>query len=176
VGHAEVKDIPVMYAVLSSAKISNILSPAEQEAAGLTADFKEVYDECKCHFEKNPPPNEMAGLREEYISGLIKIFKEGGLYQNREGAIQVNGCQFRTQFVHPAGAPLGEYKVFCYAVQDGKARLIFQDKFLVKSGALAQWLAYHAQTSPAIYGSLAALIAVAAGLLVGVVFRKSGGH
>ncbi len=176
VGHAEIKEIPVMYQVLSSANISSILSPAEQEAAGLTSDFKEVYEQCKIRFEKDLPHNEIAGLRQEYVSGLIKIFKDGGLYQRHEEAVQINGSQFSVQSVYPAGAPLGEYKIFCYAVQDGKARLIFQDKFLIKSGALAQWLAYHAQTSPVIYGSLAAVIAVAAGLLVGVIFRKSGGH
>ncbi len=176
VGHAEVRDIPVMYQVLSSAPISDILSPEEQDLAGLTADFKEVYQQSKISFEKDVPHNEMAQLRQEYISGLIKIFKEGGLYRRQEGAVQVNGYQFKAQLVQPTEAPLGEYKVFCYAVQDGKARLIFQDKFFVKPGVLADWLATHAQTSPVIYGCLAAVIAVAAGLLVGVVFRKSGAH
>jgi len=176
VGHAEVKEIPAMYQVLSSAKISDILSSAEQEAAGLTSDYKEVYEQCKVHFEKDMPHNEIASLRQEYVSGLIKIFKDAGLYLRQEGAIQINGSQFSARSVQPSDAPLGEYKVFCYAVQDGKARLIFQDKFLVKSGTLGQWLAYHAQESPVIYGVLAALIAVAAGLLVGVVFRKGGSH
>ena len=176
VGHAEIKEIPVMYQVLSSAKISDILSPDEQDLAGLTSDFKEAYQQCKISFERDPPHNEIAHLRQEYISGLIKIFKEGGLYQTREEAVQVNDCRFKARLVHPAEAPLGEYKVFCYAVQDGKARLIFQDKFLVKPGGLAQWLADRAQTNPAIYGGLAAVIAVVAGLLVGVVFRRSGGH
>jgi hypothetical protein len=176
VGHAEVKEIPVMYQVLSSAKISDILSPAEQEAVGLTSDLKEIYDECKVHFDQDIPHNEIAGLRQEYVSGLIKIFKDSGLYQRQEGAVQINGSQFSARSVQPSDAPLGEYKVFCYAVQDGKARLIFQDKFLVKSGALSQWLAYHAQASPVVYGVLAAVIAVAAGLLVGAVFRKGGSH
>ena len=176
VGHAEVKDIPAMYQVLGSAKITDILPPAEQEAAGLTSDYKEVYEQCKVHFDKDMPHNEISGLRREYVSGLIKIFKDAGLYLREEGAIQINGSQFSARSVQPSDAPLGEYKVFCYAVQDGKARLIFQDKFLVKSGTLGQWLAYHAQASPVIYGVLAAVIAVAAGLLVGVVFRKGGSH
>ncbi len=176
VDHVEVKEVPGMYHIFSSAKIADILSPAEQEAAGLTADFNEVRDRCKLCFEKDPPHNQIAGLRREYVSGLVQIFKDSGLYVRHEGDVKINSSQFTVESMQPSDAPLGEYNVFCYAVQDGKARLIFQDKFLVKSGAVAQWLAYHAQTSPAMYGVFAALIAVAAGLLVGVVFRKGGSH
>ena len=176
VGHAEVRGIPVMYQVFSSAKISEILPIAEQEAVGVTSDYKEVFENCTIHFDKDMPHNEIADLREEYISGLIKIFKNSGLYLRQEGAVQLSGVQFAARSVQPSDAPVGEYNIFCYAVQDGKARLIFQDKFVVKSGVVAEWLAYQAQVSPVIYGILAAVIAVAAGLLVGVVFRKGGSH
>ncbi len=175
-GHAEIKEIPAMYAILSSAKISAVLSPAEREAAGLTLDFKEVYDQAKVRFERDPPPNMSADLRKEFISGLLTIFREEGLYQTSETAVRINGCQFKAQFLLPTGAPLGDYNVFCYAVQDGKVRLLCQEKFLVRPGRLIGWLAYHAQANPEIYGVLAALIAVLAGLLVGVVFRKGARH
>jgi hypothetical protein len=176
VGHAEIRDIPGMYAILSSAKISNILSPTGQEEAGLTPGFEEVYKRCEVRFEKDPPPGAVAGLRREYISGLIRIFKEGGLYQNLEGAVSIEGHQFTASLVHPAGAPLGEYAIFCYAVRDGKASLLCQNKFLVTSSGLADWLATKARTDPAVYGVFAALMAVAVGLLVGVVFGRGAGH
>ena len=73
-GHAEVTEIPVMYAVLSSAKISSILSPAEQERAGLCPDFRDVYQQAKIKFEKDPPRGEIARLHREYVSGLVKMF------------------------------------------------------------------------------------------------------
>ncbi len=176
VGHAELKDIPVMYVILSSARISSVLPPAEQEKAGLDQDFKEVYEKANIRFEHGPPRYEIANLRYEYVSGLIKIFRGEGLYQIQEGSIKVNGGRFEARFVRPPGAPLGQYTVLCYTVQDGKARLMAQGGFLVQSSRIVNWLSYHATASPAIYGVLAALIAVIAGLFVGAVFRRRAGH
>jgi len=176
VGHAEVKGIPGMYAILSSAKVSSILSPAAQEEAGLSPSFEEVFRRCEVRFENDPPRGSIAGLRREYISGLVRIFKEAGLYQNLEGAVTIQDNRFTANLVHPAAAPLGEYAIFCYAVRDGKAILLCQDKFLVSSSGLADWLATKARTNPAVYGVFAALMAVAVGLLVGVVFGRGAGH
>lgn len=176
VGHAEVKDIPGMYAILSSAKVSSILSPAAQKEAGLSPGFEDVFRTCEVRFENDPPRGSIAGLRREYISGLVRIFKDAGLYQNLEGAVTIEDNRFTAKLVHPAAAPLGEYAIFCYAVRDGKAILLCQDRFLVSSSGLADWLATKARTNPAVYGVFAALMAVAVGLLVGVVFGRGAGH
>ena len=122
-GHAEVTEIPVMYAVLSSAEISGILSPAEQERAGLYPDFREVYQQAKIRFEKDPPPASEPALHKEYVAGLIKIFIEGGLYQYQEGAVKMDSRTFTARLVYPANAPLGDYKIFCYVIEGGRARL-----------------------------------------------------
>ncbi len=176
VGPAEIQDIPGMCAILSSAKISNILSAAEQRAAGVTSDFKEIYEQSKIRLRQEPPQSEIASLRQEYLSGLLRILTEGRLYQSQEDAVKINSCQFRAQLVYPANAPMGEYTAFCYFVQEGRARLVWQEKFVVKSGGLAEWLSHQARANSAIYGVLAALIAVGAGMLVGVIFRKGAGH
>lgn len=176
VGHAEIKDIPVMYAILSSADISGILPPAEQEKTGLDQGFKEIYETATIRFEHEPSQHEIANLHREYVSGLIKIFRTGGLYLREEGVVKISGCQFQARFAHPTGAPLGEYTVLCYAVHDGKARLMARGSFLVQSSGIVKWLSYHASASPAIYGIIAALIAIMAGVFVGVIFRRGTGH
>jgi hypothetical protein len=175
-GHAEVTEIPVMYAVLSSAVISGILSPAEQERAGLCPDFRDVYQQAKIRFEKDPPPGQRAALHKEYVSGLVKIFKEGGLYQYREGAVKMDSRTFKVRLVYPANAPLGEYTIFCYLVQNGKARLFCRDTLLIKSSRVIDWLSYYAHAKPAIYGIFSAVVAVAVGLLVGIVLGRGTGH
>ncbi len=175
-GHAEVTEIPVMYDVLSSVKVSSILSPAEQERTGLCPDFRDVYRQAKIRFEKNPPPDQITVLHKEYVAGLIRIFIEGGLYQYREKAVQVDSRTFRARLVYPAAAPLGEYKIFCYLVEDGRARLLCQDTLLVKSSRVIDWLSRYAHASPAIYGIFSALVAVVVGLLVGVVLGRGTGH
>jgi hypothetical protein len=175
-GHAEVTGIPVMYAVLSSARVSSILSPAEQERAGLCPDFRAVYEQAKIRFEKNPPRDDITRLHKEYVAGLVRIFVESGLYQYREGAVKMDSSAFKARLVYPANAPLGEYQIFCYLVENGRARLLCQDTLLVKSSPVIEWLSYYAHASPAIYGIFSAVVAVVVGLLVGVVLGRGTGH
>ena len=174
IGHAEVKNIPGMYALLSSAKISGILSSEEQQATGLTPDFKEIDPLAKTHHKKEPK-EEVVTLNREYLAGLIKILVEKKLYQNEE-AVTIAGGQFKARLLHPVDAPLGEYRVFCYAVKDGKAQLLVEEGFSVKSSGLADWLYRQANMNAVVYGILAALMAIGAGLLVGIIFKKGGGH
>ena len=176
ISHAEIKKLPGMYALLSSGKLSGMLSPEQQKTNGLSPDYQEIYQKAEIHFKSPPKEEEAASLKKEYIAGLIKILEQGGLYQVQEEAVQLSGVQFTARIKHPADAPLGEYQVFCYAVKEGKTDLLAQDKFQVKQIGLAEWLTHQAGSNAVIYGILAALIAVAAGLLVGMVFKKGGGH
>ena len=86
------------------------------------------------------------------------------------------GGQFKAQLLQPVDGPLGEYRVFCYAIKDGKVQLLTEDGFSVKSSGLGDWLYRQAVTNAVVYGILAALMAIGAGLLVGVIFKKGGGH
>jgi hypothetical protein len=176
ISHAEVKKLPGMYAILSSGKISGLLPPEQQKALGLSADYQEIYARAELHYKEPPKESEAAQLKKEYLAGLIRIQEEGGLYQVREDAVRLSGSQFTVQLKHPADAPLGEYNVYCYAVKAGQAQLLGQDKFQVKQTGLADWLTQQASENAVIYGILAALIAVGAGILVGLVFKKGGGH
>jgi hypothetical protein len=175
-GHAEVVGVPVMYAVLSSARMSDIVSPAEQEKIGLCSDFRDVYQQTNVIFQKDPPGNESVRLRREYVAGLIRMFREGGLYQYREGAVKIEAGAFRVELGYPASAPLGEYKIFFYLVENGVLRLVCDDRIRVKSSPIIDWLSYHAHNSPAMYGIFSALVAVAVGLFVGVVLGRGAGH
>ena len=176
ISHTEIKKLPGMFALLSSGKISGILSPDQQKTMGLSPDYQEIYTQAELHYKEPPKENEAAQLKKEYIAGLIKILEEGGLYQVKEDAVKISGTQFTAQIKHPADAPLGEYAVFCYGVKDGQARLLAQEKFQVKQTGLAEWLTHQAAGNPVVYGIMAAIIAVGAGLLVGIIFKKGGGH
>lgn len=176
ISHAEVSKLPGMYALLSSGKISGLLTPEQQKTLGLSPDYQEIYARAELHYKEPPKVSEAAQLKKEYLAGLIRIQEEGGLYQVREKGIQLSGNQFTAQLKHPADAPLGEYNVTCYAVKDGQAQILAQDKFQVRQTGLAEWLTQQASSNAVIYGFLAALIAVGAGILVGLIFKKGGGH
>jgi hypothetical protein len=176
IGHAEVRNIPGVYFILSSARIKEILTEEEQRAAGLTCDFQEVYQQAQIVHKEGPGKEEAPGLNREYLSGLIRILKEAGLYKCREGAVKISGGQFEARLIYPADAPLGEYRVFCYAVKDGKAQIFGEGSFWVRSTGLAEWLSRQAYKNALVYGFLAAFIAVGVGLFVGVIFKRGGGH
>ena len=176
ISHAEVKKLPGMVALLSSGKLSGMLSPEQQKANGLSPDYQEIYTQAEIHFKAPPKEAEAAALKKEYIAGLIKIMEQGGLYQVKEAAVQLSGNQFTARIKQPADAPLGEYQVFCYAVKEGNVELQSQEKFQVKQIGLAEWLTHQAGSNAVVYGFMAALIAIAVGLLVGLVFKKGGGH
>jgi uncharacterized protein (TIGR02186 family) len=176
VSHAEIKKLSGMYALLSSGKLSAILTSDQQKANGLSPDYQEIYSQAEIHFKTPPREEEAAGLKKEYISGLIKILEQGGLYQIKENAVRLAGNQFTAQIKHPADAPLGEYRVTCYAVKEGKIALLAEDKFQVKQTGLADWLTRQAGSNAVIYGIMAAIIAVAAGIFVGLIFKRGGGH
>lgn len=176
ISHASVKNLPGMYALLSSGKISGLLPPEQLKTKGLSPDYQEIYDRAEFHFKEPPQESEAAPLKKEYIAGLIKIMEQGGLYRVGEGAVQISGNQFTARIKQPADAPLGEYGVLCYAVRGGQAELVAQEKFGVKQIGLAEWLTHQAGSNAVLYGILAALIAVAVGILVGMVFKRGGGH
>lgn len=176
VKHAEVKNLPGMCVFLSSARIKDILTEEEQKAAGLTYDFQEVYQQAQIVHKEDSNKEEAAGLNREYLSGLIRILKEAGLYRFQEGAVKITRGQFEAQLIHPSEAPLGEYRIICYAVKDGKAQLFNEQSLLVTSTGLAEWLSHQAHKNSVVYGFLAALIAVGVGLFVGVIFKRGGGH
>lgn len=176
VRHAEVKNLPGMCVLLSSARIKYILTDEEQKAAGLTYDFREIYQEAQIVHKENPPNEEAANLNREYLSGLIQILKESGLYRVQEGAVKITRGDFEARLIHPSEAPLGEYRIMCYSVKDGKARLFNEQTLLVTSTGLAEWLSHQAHKNSVVYAFLSAFIAVGVGLFVGIIFKRGGGH
>ncbi len=176
VRHAEVRNLPGMCVLLSSARIKDILTDEEQKAAGLTYDFQETCQQAQIVHKEDPKKEEAASLDREYLSGLIEILRESGLYRFQEGAVKITRGQFEAQLIHPSEAPLGEYRIMCYAVKDGQARLFNEQSLLVRSTGLAEWLSHQAHKNSVVYGFLAGFIAVGVGLFVGIIFKRGGGH
>ena len=171
VSHGVVRTLPGMYALLSSVKVAEALSPEEQRAVKLFPDFEELLQQGRVSFQEERVPEEAETLARDFLRGLIRILQEKGLYQQEEKAVQIAGGQFQAILLLPAEAPLGEYRVSAYALEGGKARLLAIGRFTAKTEGLAAWLARQAQDSPSVYGIIAVLIALGAGAFVGVIFQ-----
>jgi hypothetical protein len=74
------------------------------------------------------------------------------------------------EFALPAGAPAGEHEVRMLGYRDGVAAVLASEKLSVKRVGLAHLVATAAQRHGLLYGILSVAVALAAGLLSGVLF------
>ena len=80
---------------------------------------------------------------------------------------------FRANIVFPANVPTGQYTVSVYLLRDGAVVSAQTTPLAVNKVGLGATVFTFAHTRSAIYGGIAILIAVAAGWLAGIVFRRS---
>jgi hypothetical protein len=171
VSHGVVRSLPGMYVLLSSGKIADALSPEDRKDLKLFPDFQELRELGNISFQGQRAPEETEALARGFFQGLVCLLQEKGLYKQDEDAIRVAGGQFQARLLLPAQAPLGEYRVSAYVLEEGKARLLASGNFTVRAEGLAAWLGRQAQDSPAFYGIMAVLIALGSGAFVGAIFQ-----
>jgi len=111
--------------------------------------------------------------------GLLKIKERGNLYNIVEDPKRLEvaeGKLFKHYFRFPAAATEGRYLVESYCFQNGQLVGYGKDVIQIKKVRLENWLTHTSKNQALFYGIMAVLIALGAGLLVGVIFRKGGHH
>ena len=111
---------------------------------------------------------------------LLKLKKKEGLYSIKKGSIRYKRLGHKKEFscdiILPPKLLPGRYKLNFIAIKDGK---ILQDStsFLrVKLSGLPKLISYLAFQHATIYGIISTLIAIVAGLFIGIIFKSSGAH
>jgi len=171
VNHGMVRALPGMYALLSSGETGEPLLTEEQKAAAILADFQELRQPGRISILEESGPEEAEVLSRDFLKGLIRLLQKKGLYRQEEKAVRIARGRFEARLHLPAEAPMGEYRVFAYALEKGKARLIAEGHFTGKAEGLASWLARRAHDNPIFYGIIAVLIALGTGIFVGFLFQ-----
>lgn len=123
-----------------------------------------------------PTPADKHALLEE----LLKLKRSEGLYGVRNDAIQYGESDgssktFAATLSMPPRLPPGEYAVEIFALNQGNIVESTTDHLKVDEVGLPALLSALAFEHGALYGVLASLIAIAAGLLTGFLFRGSKG-
>jgi hypothetical protein len=111
--------------------------------------------------------------------GLLKIKERANLYNivaDPKRLEVAEGKLFKHYFRFPAAATEGRYLVESYCFQNGQLVGYGKDVIQIKKVGLENWLTQTSQNSAVFYGILAVVIAMGAGLLVGVIFGKGGHH
>ncbi|OGP75350.1 MAG: hypothetical protein A2Y80_10545 [Deltaproteobacteria bacterium RBG_13_58_19] len=170
----EVTGAPFMYKIHASKPIDRIISA--DTARELEIGYPAVRDRMKMHLSRGTATPEDA---DKVFQGLIKIKEKGNLYNIVEDPQRLEiteGKLFKHYFRFPPAATEGRYLVESFSFEKGELVGYGKDVIEIKKVGLENWLTETSQNSPVFFGILAVLVAVSAGLGVGMIFRKGGHH
>jgi uncharacterized protein (TIGR02186 family) len=113
-------------------------------------------------------------MLETFRKALIRNKERDGLFATGGDNITFLGGQlFRTRLHFPANVPTGFYDVEVFMLQDGRVVHAQTTPLIVRKAGLGADVFFFAHNYSAIYGIIAVLLAVAAGVIAAFVFRKS---
>jgi len=172
VGMLNFERTPNFYAVHSTRKLEDILSPDEMEkyTLGYPALEKQV--------EVKPVADEAE--KAKWFSEFVKYKEDSRVYASSYGKITTSAAnndrmEYSIQTDWPYQASPGDYFVTVYAVRNGKVVEQAETKVNVEQVGTVKALATMAKSNAAFYGILSIAVALGAGFGVGMVFRKGGG-
>ncbi len=158
--------VPSFYSVASSRPIEELADPAvlARHAIGL----------------ENVPvtPLDGQGLDAETLAvfeeALVRRMQADYLYvRATEPVIFLSGRLFRTTLTIPANVPTGQYAVEVYLIRDGQVVGAQTTPLIVTKVGLGARIYEFARSDSALYGLAAVMLAIFAGWLASVVFRRA---
>lgn len=156
-------DVPAFYAVQSSDDLAEIAPPilARSLKLGLL------------YVGHGGQPRGSIGAREPFREALVELKREQGLYVERQGAVTfLTPNFFRTTASFPAAVPDGLYTVQVYLFADQAYLASTSLDLVVAKSGFEQRMYVFAQDDALLYGIVVVLIAIFAGWLGGIVFRR----
>ena len=113
-------------------------------------------------------------LAREWKDGLKRNQVRLGLYREKVGRVSFLGNQlFRAEFDLPANVPTGSYQVHVYLLRDGRVVSAQTTPLRVDKVGVEAEVFDFAHRHAAVYGIVAILVALMAGWLGNVAFRRS---
>jgi hypothetical protein len=163
------EDVPVLYVIRSSSKLPD-LAPAN-----ILQQWEIGYDGLKTKIIK--APDDEGG---KLFADLIKLKEGEGMFSIAEGGIRHAPMpggreQIVTEFLLPPKAPVGEYLVELYGFKNGSGTLLGSGSITLEQGHLIQFITSMVGHHSLLYGCLAVMVAIIAGLLTGVIFGLGKG-
>lgn len=157
------EDVPAFYWVASTRPIEDIAPARVLEAGRIGATRLDLAAAAGT-----------TGDIDSFRTALLRTKRRVGLYNSTGGQVRFIGDRlFRTMVRFPATVPTGQYSVEVYLLRGG--RMVGQQLTSLairRVGAEADIFNF-AHQNAALYGIICVVIALAAGWLAGVVFRKA---
>jgi uncharacterized protein (TIGR02186 family) len=161
----EFRGVPSFYAVASSEPLAALAGPGVLARHELGADHLRL------------TPVDAAGFTDAEIASfrraLVRVKQRAGLYSSEPGTVSFLGdTLFRTRVTFPANVPPGIYQVQVFQFAQGAVVGAQTSNLEVAKMGIEAALYEHALHRPALYGLAAILVAVAAGWIANLLFRR----
>jgi uncharacterized protein (TIGR02186 family) len=173
-GGVTIHNAPSMYLVSLSKDLGAIAKTQPNKWEELGFGFTSL----KKELDISSPPAE----REEIFKEFLKLKKSDGLYAIETGSVgyteeNSGGKFFEAVLEIPPRLTPGKYTVETFAVKDGSVAASATAELQVKQVGFPAFVSSLAFKHGALYGLLATIIAITAGLLMGVIFKgEKGAH
>lgn len=158
-------NVPAFYTVATSRPLGTILTDLQR------LDYQIGADKLTLVPEGGLAPDPQA---DAFREALLRIKKRQNLYSETTETVKFVGERlFRTQISFPANVPIGSYAVHVFLVDDGTVTKAQTTVLEVRKVGFEARVYDFAHRHSAVYGLLAILLAVVAGWLGSVLFRRA---
>lgn len=155
------QNVPGYYAVLSNRPLDEVTKPETLKKYGIGFD------------SLLPERTEPGDPIDPFRDAVIRIHEKEGLYHRSDfGASFIGTSLFRATVDLPANVPVGEYWADVFVFAKGKLLSHSSSPLNIHKEGFERLVYSMAFDNPLLYGIIAVLAAVLAGLLASAVFRK----
>jgi uncharacterized protein (TIGR02186 family) len=108
-----------------------------------------------------------------YRRALVRLKERAGLYRESPAGLRIeDDGAFKSNFIIPANAPVGAYKVDVYLFRNGRLVRHKPGEIVISRIGVEKTIYAAAQTWPLLYGLTTVLFALAAGYVAAFAFRR----
>ncbi|MBU2647994.1 TIGR02186 family protein [bacterium] len=171
-GKVVLHNIPDVYLIYSSKSISDLSRSPEGTQMDLGLGFQSLEKQVTITSDAGEPED-----NSELFAEFQKLKRSEDLYVSFENGVQFQPGdetfkQFSADIAIPPRLKKGQYEMTLFVIQDGAVIEKASRVLVVKEVGFPAFISFMAWEHSAIYGILAAAIAICAGLLMGFIFSK----
>ncbi|MFH2130957.1 MAG: TIGR02186 family protein [bacterium] len=165
-------NIPDVYLIYSSKSISDLSRNPQGAQLDLGLGFQSLEKQVTITSDAREPEDN-SELFAEFLKlkkseDLYGAFENGVLFQPGDESLK----QFSAEIVIPPRLKKGQYEMTLFVIHEGAVIEKASQVLVVKEVGFPAFISFMAWEHSAIYGILAAAIAICAGLLMGFIFSK----
>ena len=160
------KKVPGYYSIVSSRPLAKIASNITLAQLGIGLDSLAHH----LAIENDTPNATNLGI---FSKAVIRILRNEGLYREKPDGVKIiDKSLFRATIGLPANVPVGEFHADIYLFRDGSLVSAQSQPLHIEKQGLERFVYTLAFDYPMLYGIVAVMLAVLAGLAASAVFKR----